>query len=330
MPDPVASHWFFFDVREQTLVVGALEAIESARPAFAQELRAQLERLTRLATIVHESPSITSAWRSQPRDNSPAETLVDVLCRVPDFDVDLHVPTKVVVGQAYLVAKINFLKAIGYGLESASGPGVAELKERSQFEIGQSIYSKMAEELFVSILTDRKVGPSVKLAAAGYLFRLWDDRLLTEVDDLAPLLESAWQARNRVRPVLGTMLGTHEIFQLFREARDERVLEYFVADTITEEEVAAFEEFVFGLSYEEIQTLRAHLAQGTQGVVSSEQAREILGHRPATWPPDAMGPQGIYANYRRRRVNAHHRVITGLPGPKRPAEEYVMIAFLAG
>lgn len=323
---PVASDWFFFDVREQTLVSAALDHVHHARPALAQTLLAHLDRLQRLATVIHESPSIMAGWSAHPRSNSPAETLIDVLCRVPDYDVELHIPTKAVVGQAYLVAKINFLKSLGYALEQLEG--VDDMIERAQFEIGQSIYSKMAEELFVSILTNATVDRSIKVAAAKYLFRLWDDRLLTEVDDLAPLLESAWQARNRVRPVLGTMLGTQEIFRLFKESRDERVLDYFTSDEISDDEIAAFEEFVFGLSYEEIQKLRSYVAECSSGVVSGDEARELLGHRKATWPPDALGPQGIYANYKRRRVNAHHRLITGLPGPKKAAEEYVMIALL--
>jgi hypothetical protein len=322
-----ASDWFFFDVREQALVAGAFEAIRTAHPALAQTLTTHLARLQRLATVIEESPSIMSGWTAHPRANSPAETLMDVLCRVPDYNVDLHLPTKAVIGQAYLVAKINFLKAVEYALEQIEG--VEEMRDRAQFEVGQSIYSKMAEELFISILTDQYVDRPVKVSAARFLFRLWDDRLLTEVDDLAPLLESAWQARNRVRPVLGTMLGTQEIFRLFKESRDERVLDYFTSDAISDDEIAAFEEFVFGLSYEEIHKLRAHIAECGSGLVSGDQARELLGHRKATWPPDAVGPQGIYANYKRRRVNAHHRLITGLPGPKKAAEEYVMIALLS-
>ena len=320
------SDWFFFDVREQALVSAALGAIRHARPALGQTLAAHLARLQRLAIVIHESPSIMSGWSTDPRANSPAETLIDVLCRVPDYDVELHIPTKAVIGQAYLVAKINFLKALGYALEQVDG--TEEMRERTDFEVGQSIYSKMAEELFVSILTDATVARRVKVSAAKYLFRIWDDRLLTEVDDLAPLLESAWSARNRVRPVLGTMLGTHEIFRLFKESRDERVLDYFTSDTSSEDEINAFEEFVFGLSYEEIHKLRSYIVDQGSGLVSGDQARELLGHRKATWPPDAVGPQGIYANYKRRRVNAHHRLITNLPGPKKSAEEYVMIALL--
>ncbi|MEI8255724.1 MAG: hypothetical protein WCJ30_08640 [Deltaproteobacteria bacterium] len=327
MRSPSASDWFFFDVREQTLVSSALEALRTARPALEQTLLAHLDRLQRLATVIHETPSIMAGWVTHPRTDSPAETLIDVLCRVPDYDVELHIPTKAVVGQAYLVAKINFLKALGYALEHVDG--AVELRERADFEIGQSIYSKMAEELFVSILTDARLARRVRVSAATFLFRMWDDRLQTEVDDLAPLLESAWQARNRVRPVLGTMMGTQEIFLLFKESRDERVLDYFVSGKVTDDEIAAFEEFVFGLSYEEIHKLRTYVVERGSGLVSGDQARELLGHRRNTWPPDVVGPQGIYANYKRRRVNAQYRLITSAPGPKKSAEEYVMIALLA-
>jgi hypothetical protein len=89
-----------------------------------------------------------------------------------------------------------------------------------------------------------------------FLYRIWEERLLIEVDDFAPLLESAWEARSKLLPVLGTMLGTHEVFRLFKEARDKRFLDYFGEDDVENEQLLAFEEFVFGLSHEQIAQLR--------------------------------------------------------------------------
>ena len=64
------------------------------------------------------------------------------------------------------------------------------------------------------------------------------------------------------------------------------------------------------------------------GIAVSTIGRPVLDLADPDCVLDALGPQGIYANYKRRRVNAHHRLITGLPGPKKAAEEYVMIALL--
>ena len=158
------------------------------------------------------------------------------------------------------------------------------------------------------------------------MFRIWDARLEAEIDDFAPLLEAIWDARARVRPVFGTMRGTHEFFALLKEARDHRFLEYFTEHDVPAEELQAFEEFIFGVPYEEITRLRDYLAAAPSECVSAEQARGLLGRRPESWAPSG-GPQALYTSYKQRRLKATYRTLAGAPGPKKTAEEYVMAAF---
>ncbi len=313
----------FLDATERSVVARAFAVIGDANPEQCVVLRGVLGRLRKVAELVHESPSIAS-WRSGGRVFTE-QTLVEELFRIADYDVDLHVPTKAVFGQAFLVAKINFLKAVRYSLEACGAPDA--LVVDVDVEIGQSVYTKLAEELFISIVTDPLAPDRVKTGAARFLFRIWEERLLIEVDDFAPVLESAWEARSKLLPVLGTMLGTHEIFRLFQEARDHRFLEYFGESHVEEEQMLAFEEFLFALSYEEISELRAHLAKEGRSALSVEEARAVLGERGRS-PVRPNKAQSLYASYKRRRVNAAHRALTGAPGPKKTAEEYVMIAFL--
>ena len=86
---------------------------------------------------------------------------VQIILNLVDYDLDLHIPTKAVMGQAYLIAKINLLKALGYTLDSAGAR--ASLCVRVEREVGQSIYTKLAEELFISIVTDRSAPASSAL-----------------------------------------------------------------------------------------------------------------------------------------------------------------------
>ncbi len=312
---------FFLDAAERALVDEALAAAPS--PKQRAHLEQMLARLRTSAELVRDYPSIASSWEDSGDRTFSADTLVELLCHVPDYDLDLHIPTKAVLGQAYLVAKINFLKALGYVVRDDS------LRERIAREVGQSIYTKLAEELFVSIVTDATAPRDVKTGAARFLFRIWEDRLLMEVDDFAPYLESAWQARAKLLPVLGTMLGTQEVFRLFQEARDKRFLDYFGEDDVEEEQLFALEEFLFDLSHEEIARLRAHMIEEGRAVVTLEAARALLGQARTSWtPPATNAAQALYTSYKKRRVNAAHRTLTGEPGPKKTAEEYVMIAFL--
>jgi hypothetical protein len=315
------ARYFFFDAHEEGLVRAGLAVLHEAGSEQEALVRDELERLARAAVLIRESPSILRT-RPGKRRAGGGEALIDLLCKVPDYDLDLHIPTKAVLGQAYLVTKINFWKALGYALELI--PDTEDLKERLGVELGQSIYSKLAEELFISIVTDADGHHEVKASAARSLFRIWDERLETEIDDFAPVLESIWHARHKVRPVLGTMLGTQETFALLREARDGSFLDYFGDDGVPVEQVQAFEEFLFGLSHEEIERLREHIGERSRRVVSTEEARGVLGRRMESWAPAEVGPQALYTSYKRRRVKAHYRSLTRAPGPKRTAEEYVM------
>ena len=320
--------WFFLDSAERVLVRRVLEAVGGANPEQWRLLRANLDRLRGAAEVIRSSPSMASSWHARGRQTFSGESLIDLLCRVPEYDLDLHIPTKAVLGQAYLVAKINFFKALGYAVEALDPP--AELVESIAHELGQSIYSKLAEELFVSIVTDPDALHDVKAGAARFLFRIWEERLLIEVDDFAPVLESVWDARSKVLPVLGTMLGTQEVFQLFREARAHRFLDYFGSDDVSEEQLLAFEELLFGLSHEEITVVRAHMKECATICVSLEEARAVLGRAKPSWMSQSHGAQALYTSYKKRRVKAVYRALTGSPGPKKTAEEYVMIAFLSG
>jgi len=333
MPDTSPSSCdarFFFDQAECAIVSSVLDVVRASNAEQHAALVASLGRLTKLAELIRDSPSMAAGWHARgQRRKFSGESLIELLCRVPDYDLDLNIPTKAVIGQTYLIAKINLLKALGYALESQGQDSVTfELMARLQAELGQSIYSKLAEELFVSIVTDPDTPADVKAGAARFLFRIWEERLLIEVDDFAPVLESVWQARTKVLPVLGTMLGTHEVFDLFRQARDKRFLDYFSEDDVNEEQLLAFEEFLFGLSHEQIQKVRAHLESSDAACVSVEEARELLGPTLGSWGPPADGPQAFYTSYKKRRVKAHYRALTGAPGPKKTAEEYVMMAFL--
>jgi hypothetical protein len=236
-----------------------------------------------------------------------------------DYDFELHASPQAVLGQAYLVAKIDVLR-----LMATLAAGRPDLEARARLELGQSIYSRLAEELFIALATAGDTPRPTKERAGAILQRIWDHRLLDEIDDFAPVLEAAWEARNRVRPVLGTMLGSHELFRLFQEAKDDRFLDFFSADSVAPDAAEAFEEFLFGLGHEDIARLRAHLAEQHKSAIGADEAAALLGHAVA----DDAGPEALYASYQRRKLKATCRALAGAPGPKHTAEEHVMLAFL--
>jgi hypothetical protein len=116
MREPHGEEWFFFDAAERALVNDVLEAIVATQPKHRAVLDGMLGRLRKAAELIRDSPSITASWGGDTGRTFSANSLIEQLCRVPDWDLDLHIPTKAVLGQAYLIAKINLLKALGYTL----------------------------------------------------------------------------------------------------------------------------------------------------------------------------------------------------------------------
>ncbi len=315
---------YFFHEAEHALVERALALVEAGAADEAELLATNLARLAHAADLVRDSPTVLGSWEARRAAGGPDGTLLNLLCEVPDWDLELHVPVRVIFGQAYLIAKINFLKALTYGLDAIDAPD--ELREDVEFELGRSIYSKLAEELFISIVTDRHAERRLKVAAATALIRIWENRLEAEVDKFAPVLDSVWHARNKLRPIIGTTLGTHEFFRLLRECSDTRFLDYF-GQEVPDEQLQAFEEFLFGLGWEQLTTLRERMQTESARTVTPEQARKLLG-RPPSWAPHDGGPQALYTSYKKRRVRAQYRALTSAPGPRKTAEEFVMRSFL--
>lgn len=313
---------FFFDAREKELVELVVRAVGESSDRAAAILRG-LDWLGRAAALVVDCPPLTRP--DQQQASASVDALADHLCSLALEVAELGLPTKAVVGQAYLVAKINFIKALESALLAAGGS--PELLARTRFEIGQSVYSRLAEELFIAIITDRALPRPVKDRAGRFLHRIWDQRLLLEIDDFAPYLEAAWEARNKVRPVLGTMLGSHEVFRLFQEAKDDRFIDFFNGDDVSLEQTEAFEEFLFGLAHEEIARLRAYLTERRLAAVSFDEAARILGGD-GVGMSLGDGPEALYTSYRRRKVKATYRCMMGVHGPKHTAEEYVMLSYL--
>src|ERR1700733_9525841 len=112
-----SADWFFFDGAERDVVAASLAAIARGNPEQAALLRASLGRIERLAALIRDTPSIATSWHKMGGRAVSGEPLIGLLSRVPDYDIDLHIPTKAAVGQGYLIAKINFFKALGYALE---------------------------------------------------------------------------------------------------------------------------------------------------------------------------------------------------------------------
>ena len=316
------------DRHESELVEQAMAAVAARSPADAQILQNLINELRATSELLDRQRPLRrpTALGGEARDES---TLIEHLCGIDGLSGDLALPLKATLSRTHLLTKINFLRGFVKATAALGDtPQAAKMTHELREEVAQSIYTLLAEELFLALLRKPDVSRRIKQRAADQLITIWDDAAL-EIDDFAPLLESAWHARNRINTAYGTLLGATETFRLVTEDCSPEVLEFFGRDGMSADESAAFEEFLFNMTSEELATLRRAMQQQHVSAASPAWAAEVLGRQiedlEHSHEIDAMA---LYRSYQRRQLAADFRLMSGAPGPRRTAEGYLMVYLL--
>ncbi len=318
-----------FDDEESALVIRGLVALEREAPRDAQILRRMLAQLTEMSAMVQSLPSLyaTESFAGEKRSH---ESLIEHLCASDGLTGELGLPLKSTMSRTFLTAKIQFLR----GFVRATSNQIAvddkfkDLDAAFREELAQSIYTQLAEELLLALLRKPDIRTTTKRHAASQLIAIWENAEI-EIDDFCPLLESTWHARNRVNADLGTLLGTSEFFQLVCEDCAPQFIDFFARDEVSVQHKQAFEEFLFDMTFEEINALRRAMKDQSMDNITPEWAAGILG-RPIERETEAdrIEPIALYRSYFRRQLASDFRIVAGRRGPRRTAEAYMMIYLL--
>ncbi len=303
-------------------IVGGLERL--GRPQELETIannRAALEELARAISLypsILESHQLGNSCRS-------IESLVTALCEKAVPDMILHIPTKAILGRGYSIAKINFLIMLKYivcdieGLR-AHGPSLNAM-------IAGNVSGITAEEVYISILEDMSVPVHVRSNAAYLLAHTWEYRLGYEVREFAPILGAIWRAREKLIPNFGTMLGFSELF-LISDNIEAAWFDFLLRDRLSEEEIFALEEFIFGLAYEEIVSVRAGMAERGKTSLSRGEVDDFIESK-HMHEYSSDDPRELYRSFRDRKLRARYRARARLAGPRKTLEEYLMCFLLA-
>jgi hypothetical protein len=319
------------DDDELALVQRALAAIEKVDPGDARMLRGHLNRLGAISGLIQAVPTLYATEVFAGRQRS-FETLVKHLCHTDGLAGDLALPLKATLSRTFLVAKIQFFRGFVRAANVKVGlcEGFEELDNALRFELSQSMYTQLAEELLLALLRKPDVLETTKRRAANQLVAIWENAEI-EIDDFCPLLESAWRARNHVDADLGSLLGTIEYFRLVAEDCAPQFLDFFNRDEVSLQERQAFEEFLFDMTFEELSTLRSEMRLQQITSITRAWAEEVLGRRlDHETVQTRIDPLALCRSYYRRQLAADFRIVAGRPGPRRTAEAYMMIYLLEG
>lgn len=316
------------DRHEYELVERALVVVASRNPADAEILRGLVVDLKDMSALLDRQRPLRrpTALGGEARTES---TLISHLVGIDGLSGDLVLPLKATLSRTYLLTKITFLRA--FVKATSAIHDVAECQSLStelREELAQSIYTLLAEELLLALLRKPDVLGRTKERAADQLITIWDDAAL-EINDFAPLLESAWYARNRINSEFGALLGASETFRLVCEDCRPEVLDFFARDGMSFDEAAAFEEFLFNMTHEELGALRHAMNEQNLKTASTAWAARVLGRNieelEHSHQVDSMA---LYRSYQRRQLAADFRLMAGAPGPRRTAEAYLMVHLL--
>ena len=299
---------------EQDLVKKIESFLELQHPEDSVLVKRIFECLGRLGDAISQYPSVreSQTLRGVQRNE---EQLLEALCSFASFSHLLHIPARVVAARSYLVAKYQAFSLLHI---LAGGQGDFRLPVRKV--ILTIIHTLMAEEVYFSCLDDPGFSQEIKFNLANDLISLWDSGTDPRTVRHLPTLDELWTARDSSPPAFGTMKGSSELLRITIDLGKDWQ-EFLIAHVSVEETKWALEEFLFGLSYEEINSVRSRLIKFGINAIGHGEIHSYLGSHPAYGIINSSDYRAMYDFYVDRRDAARFRKKLSAPGPCRTLEE---------
>ena len=312
----------YLDEEEQSLLSQALQWLEREQPADAALAKRRFQDLELLGKAISRFPSVMESHIIRGIERNE-KTLVASLTQFSRSGRILHTPSRVVATRSFLVTKSHAFSLLCILLEHN-----LSLKSALKSVVFKISCALMAEDVYLACLDNPVFPLDKKIKLANDLVQLWEQGIDPRSIQHVPSLQALWSARDATPPTFGTMDGSSELVRLSMELDDE--WQNFLLNNLHNEETkAALEEFLFGLSYEEILHLRNRLAKYGISAIDSADVRSYLGSEPAYG--DYFGlfqngdPRSIYDFYAERRDAAQYRQRSKTPGPYKTLEELYLM-----
>ena len=235
-----------------------------------------------------------------------------------DGDRILRLPSKAILGKSLLVAKTHTLSDFAK-VSKHLGPEFENISKAFETETNLSMFSLLAEDVYLNLISDDEQPIEFRREWALSLLLLWEHWNDQASVNVAPVLQSVWSARRKLAPAFGTMMGTSELLLISMQMDDEWIS--FIKQKMGDSGVTqAMEEFLFGISTEQIQTLRTILKTKGIPAIGRDEVSKFLGEHVKA---DAgLDYRDFYSMYTVRRDNARARARMKLEGPRKTLEDY--------
>ena len=303
---------------EQEIYTDFLSILREKAPATAKVIANRMNDLTKLAAGIAKFPSLLERHDVTGGGVRTPQLLIDSLIKHQDKgDTTLQLPSKAILGKAYIVSKIHTFASMHRLC------GRLDVPDRIAKELLRSTmtmtFTLMAEDVYLNLITDNCLPMDFRRQWAMSLLLIWEHRNDQSIESIAPVLQSVWTARRKLAPAFGTMMGTSELL-LMSIQMDEQWIQLIKEKMGDIGVVQAMEEFLFGISYEQLLHLRSILSERAIPAISRDEVSQFLGEHIKS---DAgLDYRNFYSLYTIRRDNARARSRMKLPGPTKTLEDY--------
>jgi len=302
---------------EEELFVAKIEEwLHDKRPQDYHIAHERFRRLRNLGNAVFDYPSIKET-----------QFVKDILLNVDQLTESLlafstpshmlRIPAKVAAIRSFLIAKFHAFTLLARFTEK--NEELHNLVKNIPFTV---VFTLMAEDVYFSCLDDPTFSNNTKTMLANDLIALWDSGTDQRSIHHLMALSSLWRARDSAPPSFGTMDGNTELLRISIDMDTDTEWEDFLKGESTNDKTRwALEEFLFGLSYEEILKVRSRLVRYGIKAVSHDEVRSYLDSTPAYSVVNDRDPRAIYDFFIERRDACNLRKMVNVPGPLNTLEE---------
>lgn len=322
----------FFDTSKDELPIEKIEMLTSKQKILineflpvitkidsqkAQGFKNRLKDLETLAKAIANFPSLLERHELVGGTRTPTSLIDSLIDHPSQGDTMLQLPSKAILGKSMLVAKIHTLSSMSKYARHSD-----ELKKFAtafETETISSMFSILVEDVYLNLIADSTQPIKFRREWATSLLLLWEHWNDQSTETVAPVLQSVWSARRKLAPAFGTMMGTSELLLISMQMDDQWI--NFIKQKMGDSGVTqAMEEFLFGISYEQIMNLRSTLREKGIPAIGRDEVSKFLGEHVKT---DAgLDYRDFYSLYTIRRDNARSRARLKLDGPHKTLEDY--------
>ncbi len=309
-----------FSESELELINSTLEVIRKKRRDEADYIDTRFRSLYDLASAISSYPSFYNT-RKIGNSTFTMDSLIKMICEMDFADQVMYVPTKVILGRSYVIAKINFILMLKYETDSI-------LKLKGKVEdiadlVTLNIFALMSEEVYLSLIQDKDLDENLKITAATRLMNIWEYRLTQSAEDYAPMLSSLWKSRKHLTPIYGTLMGMSEMLQIAQNI--DPVWFDFLSSSENDPTVfQALEEFLFNLTFEELTKIREEMQRNDISSISKSKIQSILHLDNFYSTFETADPREMLRFFKQRKKNAEYRERARVPGPTKTIEELIL------